>query len=73
MGERPKCEPRNDQNSRGENMQQPLLHLPKQFLLDMSPKARETKAKTNHWDFIQTKSFRIAKKTVNKTKKQPLE
>ena len=25
------------------------------FLLDMSPKARETKAKMNYWDFIKIK------------------
>jgi len=28
------------------------------FLLDMSPKARETKAKMNYWDFIQIKSLK---------------
>ena len=27
------------------------------FLLDMSPKAKETKAKMNYWDFIKIKSF----------------
>ena len=27
------------------------------FLLDMSPKARETKAKMNYWDFTKIKSF----------------
>ena len=38
------------------------------FLLDTSPKARETKAKMNYWDFIKIKSFCTGKKTVNKTK-----
>ena len=31
------------------------------FLLDMSPKARETKAKMKYWGFIKIKSFCTAK------------
>ena len=41
------------------------------FLLNMSPKARETKAKMNYCDFIKIKSFCTAKEIVDKTKKQP--
>ena len=43
------------------------------FFQDTSPKARETKAKMNFWDFIKIKNFRTAKEPVNKTKGQPME
>jgi len=41
------------------------------FLLDMSPKARETKAKINYWDFNKRKSCCTEKETINKTKDNP--
>ena len=43
------------------------------FLQDTSPKPRETKVKMNYWDFPEIKSFRTAKETTNKTKRQPTE
>ena len=43
------------------------------FLLDMSLKARETKANINYWDFIKVKSFCTARETIHKTKRQPKE
>lgn len=43
------------------------------FFLDVSPEARGTKTKMNYWDFIKIKSFRTAKETVDKMKRQPTE
>ena len=43
------------------------------FFLDMSPEAREIKAKINYWDCIKIKSFCTVKETTNKTKRQPTE
>ena len=43
------------------------------FLLDISPKAREIKAKMNYWDFVEEKNFCTTKETINKTKRQLME
>ena len=43
------------------------------FLLNMSPGARETKAKMNYWDLIKIKTFCTVKETISKTKRQPTE
>ena len=73
MDERPKCETRYHQILE-ENTGSNLFDLGhSNFLLDMSPKAKETKAKMNYWDFIKTKSFWTAKEKVNKTIRQPTE
>ena len=38
--------------------------------MDLSPKAKETKAKINKWDLFQLKSFCIPKETIDKVKRQ---
>ena len=40
------------------------------IVLDLSPKAKETKAKINKWDLIKLKSLCIAKETTDKMKRQ---
>ena len=72
MVDRPICETGNQQNPRGENRQL-LSDLSCNNLLDMSPKAREIKAKINYCDFIKMKIFCTVKETISKTKRQPME
>ena len=43
------------------------------FLLNTSPEAKETKAKRNYWDLIKIKSFCTLRETIRKTKRQPTE
>ena len=45
----------------------------RKYKKDLSPKAKETKAKINKWDLIKPKSFCIAKEPIHKRKRQMTE
>ena len=73
MDERPKCKTGSHQNPQGESRKKPSDLCRSNFLLNMSPEARETKAKMNYWDLIKIKTFCTAKETTSKTNRQPME
>ena len=72
MDERPQCKTtiRILEKKAGKNLFD-LSH--NNFLLNMSPEAREPKVKMNYWDLIKIKSFSTAKETISKTKRHPTE
>ena len=43
------------------------------FFLDLSPQAREPKAKINKWDCTKLQTFCMVKETINKMKEKPTE
>ena len=43
------------------------------ILYDPPPRVIEIKTRVNKWDLIKLKSFRTAKETISKVKRQPLE
>ena len=41
--------------------------------LEITPKAQAAESKIHKWDYSKLKSFCIAKETINKVKRQPIE
>ena len=55
-----------------ENIGKTLLNINmSNFFMNISPRAKETKAKMNKWDYIKLKSFCTAKDTISRTKRHP--
>ena len=71
--ERPKCETGNHQNPGGKMHAEISLTVAAALARARSPRARETKAKMNYWDFIKIETnkqnFCTAKDSVDKTQK----
>ena len=73
MDKGPECEPENQKTPEEKAGKDLSDFSHSNFLLDTSPKARELKAKMNHWDLMKIKSFCTAKETITKTNRQPTE
>ena len=68
MDERPQCKTGSHKNPRGENGQNLFDLGHSNFLLDMSPEAREIEGKINYWDLIKIKSSAQRRKQSIKLK-----
>ena len=54
-----------------ENMSNNLLDFSlSSILLDLSPQAKETKAKVNNWEYMKLNGFCTVKENINKMKKE---
>ena len=54
----------------GENIGSKILDIShRNFYLDISPQAKETKEKINKWDYIKQKNVCTAKENINKIKR----
>ena len=56
-----------------ENIGRTLNINQSKILYDLSPRAKKIKSKVNKWNLIKLKSFRTAKETISKVKRQPSE
>jgi len=71
-----KCKTRNYKTIKllEENLSRTLNDINQsKILYDPPPRVTEIKTKINKWDLIKLKTFCIAKETISKVKRQPLE
>ena len=55
-----------------ENIEWKISYIPhSNIFTNMSPRARDIKERKNKWDFIEIKSFCIAKENISKMKQEP--
>ena len=71
MDKRPQHEAGIYQNPRGEHSSNLFDITHSNFFQDMSPKAKETKAKMSFWDFIKIKKFLHSKGNSQQNKEAP--
>ena len=56
----------------GKNINARLMDLGlREYFMNLTPKAKNVKAKTHKWNYIKQKSVCMAKETTYKTKRQP--
>ena len=73
MGYRLKYKPWHHKTPRREHRQNILWHNSTNIFLGQSPKTIEIKPKINKGDLVKCTSFCIAKETINKTRRQPID
>ena len=73
MDYRPKCKTGHYKTLRRKHRKNTLWHKSQQVFFDPPPRVMEIKTKISRWDLMKLQSFCTAKKTINKTKRQPSE
>ena len=73
MDSRPKCKGGYYKTLSGKHIRTLFDINHSKIFFDPPPRVMEIKTKINKWDLMKLQSFCIAKETINKTKRQPME